>query len=142
MTGGRSVHRFHTVTPIYPGCPARSRATVGPALGPRWVRVPSLCSCASPPVIVYSPLVLSRLEGDRPHVNDGRWGALWGASRGELPAAPGCALEGFGPSGDLEGRVYAQARGCAVLVVRMSGDRPVVKGERDVLVDDVACPAW
>src|SRR6185437_11488417 len=78
--------------------------------------------------------VLSRSERDRPLVNDGRCGG----SRRELPAAPACALEGSGPSGHLEGRVYAQARGCAVLVVRMNRDRPVGEAERGVLGDDVA----
>ena len=58
------------------------------------------------------------------------------AARGmhpQLPAAPACALEGSGSPGDLEGRVYAQAMGCAVLVVRMNGDRPAVKAKHGVL---------
>src|SRR5215469_14266651 len=45
-------------------------------------------------------------------------------------------LEGSGPSDDLAGRVDPQATGCAVLVVRMNGDRPAVKGKHGVLAGD------
>jgi len=79
---------------------------------------------------------VSRSERDGPVVDDG----CGSGSRCELPAAPACVLEGSGPSGDLEGRVYAQAVCCAVLVVRMNGDRPAVKAEHGVLGDDVAGP--
>ena len=58
----------------------------------------------------------------------------------ELTAAAGCALEGSSSSGDLERRVYAQAMGCAVLVVRVGEDHPVVEGELGGFVDDVAGP--
>src|SRR5213592_2532763 len=78
------------------------------------------------------------LEGDRPVEDDGRYGT--GTHGGELVPGPGRAVEGPGPSSDLEGRVDAQAVYGAVLVVRMGEDRPVVKDERAGLVDDVAGP--
>ena len=56
-----------------------------------------------------------RLEGDRPVEDDGRYGA--GICRGELTTAPGRARKRSGASGDLEGRVDAQAVYGAVLVV-------------------------
>ena len=78
------------------------------------------------------------LEGDRPDITDG---CVVGG-RAELTAAAGCALEGSSSSGDLERRVYAQAMGCAVLVLRVGENHSVVEGELGGFVDDVAGPTW